>query len=276
VTGFGLQASGGRIRYFPGSSGSETYLLVLMRQNNCRRDFGEMNMKKLFILPCVLSVVLLLCCLATSSPVVLAEGNEENVTAVQDEQAEATEQTDVTEQSEATKPTEVTEQTEATEQTDPGKETSETVDTSAPLSNDAKPGGDLQTQTPTDETADAAKKPLVIDGLVLTDAERRVFELTNAERQKRGLPALRLDRRLMESARRQANWMARTGIFRHGNSGFAENIAMGQRSSRDVVIAWMKSTGHFRNMMNRSHGAIGIGSYRGKNGAMFWCQQFSR
>ncbi|MCL2118317.1 MAG: CAP domain-containing protein [Planctomycetaceae bacterium] len=124
--------------------------------------------------------------------------------------------------------------------------------------------------------AEATPKPLVIDGLVLTDAERRVFELTNAERQKRGLPALRLDRRLMESARRQANWMARTGIFRHGNSGFAENIAMGQRSSLAVVVAWLNSAGHFRNMMNRSHGAIGIGSYRGKNGALFWCQQFSR
>ena len=124
--------------------------------------------------------------------------------------------------------------------------------------------------------AEPVKKPLVVDGLVLTDAERRVFELTNSERQKRGLPALRLDRRLMESARRQANWMARTGVFRHGNSGYAENIAMGQRSSRDVVVAWMNSSGHFRNMMNRGHGVIGIGSYRGKNGAMYWCQQFSR
>ncbi len=99
---------------------------------------------------------------------------------------------------------------------------------------------------------DEEKKPLVIDGLVLTDAERRVFELTNSEREKRGLPALKLDRRLMESARRQANWMARTGIFRHGNSGYAENIAMGQRSSKEVVVAWMNSSGHFRNMMNRS------------------------
>ena len=122
----------------------------------------------------------------------------------------------------------------------------------------------------------ATPKPLVVDGLVLTDAERRVFELTNAERQKRGLPPLRLDRRLMESARRQAKWMSRTGIFRHGNSGFAENIAMGQRSSLAVVVAWLNSSGHFRNMMNRSHDAIGIGACRGKNGALFWCQQFSR
>ena len=138
---------------------------------------------------------------------------------------------------------------------------------------------DSQSKTPSNATAsdaEAAPKPLVIDGLVLTDAERRVFELTNAERHKRGLPALRLDRRLMESARRQANWMARTGIFRHGNANVAENIAMGQRSSREAVISWINSSGHFRNMMNRSHGAIGIGSFRGRNGTLYWCQQFTR
>ncbi|MDR1382620.1 MAG: CAP domain-containing protein [Planctomycetaceae bacterium] len=122
----------------------------------------------------------------------------------------------------------------------------------------------------------APKKPLVIDGLVLTETERKVFELTNDERRKRGLPTLRLDRRLMESARRQANWMARTGIFKHGASGYAENIAMGQRSSFDVIIAWMNSSGHRQNMMSRGHGAIGVGSYRGFNGAMYWCQQFAR
>jgi len=121
-----------------------------------------------------------------------------------------------------------------------------------------------------------SRQPLVIDGLVLTEDESKVFELTNAERAKRGLPALRLSRRLMESARRQANWMSRTGIFKHGNSGYAENIAMGQRSSREVVIDWMNSVGHFRNMMNRNHGEIGIGCCYGKNGTLFWCQQFSR
>lgn len=167
---------------------------------------------------------------------------------------------------------------------DDDKENAKTEQTEqAGQTKQAESPDDAQSETATDESgadaksdAEAVKKPLVIDGLVLTEAERQVLELTNAERQRRGLPALRLDRRLMESARRQANWMARTGVFRHGNSGYAENIAMGQRTSRDVVVAWMNSSGHFRNMMNRSHGAIGIGAFRGKNGAMYWCQQFSR
>ena len=228
-------------------------------------------MKKLFVLPCVLCVALFLSCHAVSVSLVFAAEDGENA---------ATGQTEQVEQIETTEPTEVTEQTEVAEQTDSDAVREDTAGSTENVSVEEKPDNDSQPLTsPIGETAslsDAVKKPLVIDGLVLTDSERRVFELTNMERRKRGLPTLRLERRLMESARRQANWMARTGIFRHGNSGFAENIAMGQRSSRDVVVAWLNSSGHFRNMMNRSHGAIGIGSFRGANGALFWCQQFSR
>ena len=244
-------------------------------------------MKKLFILSCVLNGILFLSCHVASVPMLFAGEDEENMTTEQVEQVETTEQAEATEQPEATEQIDAEEPTQVAEQTDSDAARDDTADSAGDVSDDVddvsdkeKSDEDLQPQTPpTNETAnpsDAVKKPLVIDGLVLTEAERRVFELTNMERRKRGLPALRLDRRLMESARRQANWMARTGIFRHGKSGFAENIAMGQRSSRDVVVAWLNSAGHFRNMMNRSHGAIGIGSYRGPNGALFWCQQFSR
>ena len=242
-------------------------------------------MKKLFLLPCVLCVVLFLSCHVTSVPGVLAEDSVTAAQTEQVEQAETAEQTEVAEQAETTEQAEAEEQAEAAEQTDVAEQagsdaTSDDSTGSTDIVPDQEKSDDKsQPLTLADKiasTSEAAKKPLVIDGLVLTDAERRVFELTNIERKKRGLPALRLDRRLMESARRQANWMARTGIFRHGNSGYAENIAMGQRSGRDVVVAWLNSAGHFRNMMNRNHGAIGIGSYRGANGALFWCQQFSR
>ena len=203
-------------------------------------------MRKSVILSYVLSTVFLFWCPVT---VVFAEDDADNVS---------------TEQTVETKSTETSDETASKPDAPPNKATS---------------GNDSQAQTPSNSTArdtKAVTKPLVIDGLVLTDAERRVFELTNLERQKRGLPALRLERRLMESARRQANWMARTGNFRHGNAPVAENIAMGQRSGREAVVSWLNSSGHFRNMMNRRHGAIGVGSFRGKNGVLYWCQQFTR
>ena len=122
----------------------------------------------------------------------------------------------------------------------------------------------------------AEEETLQVDGLPLTETERHVYDYTNAERKRRGLAPLQLNRKLIESARRQAQWMAQTGVFQHGRSGFAENIAMGQPSPQSVVRAWMNSSGHMRNMMNRSHGCIGIGAVRGRNGQLYWCQQFSR
>ena len=209
-------------------------------------------MRKSVILSGVLSVVFFLCCPVT---VVFAEEEETNVAIGQIDQAEQAEQVKSDNNSDITAgPSDVQPDKVQTKKVPPPKKPS----------------------LVTAKNVEAPKTHLIIDGLVLTDAERRVYELTNAERQKRGLPALRLDRRLMESARRQANWMARTGILRHGNAPVAENIAMGQRSSREVVVDWLNSAGHFRNMMNRGYGAIGIGSFRGKNGVLYWCQQFTR
>ena len=208
--------------------------------------------------------------------VVFAEYEKENVAVEQTEQSEQSEQSELGQSTDTTAAPSETASTEtesvATKSDGPKQPKTPVSASSAGL----KPVGVTSANVKKASDVATANKPLTIDGLVLTDAERKVFELTNAERQKRGLPALRLDRRLMESARRQANWMARTGIFRHGNSGVAENIAMGQRSSREVVVDWMNSVGHFRNMMNRSYGTIGIGAFRGKNGALYWCQQFSR
>ncbi len=244
-----------------------------------------MNVRKNLTLHSVLCIVFLWGCGVCVVPA-FAEEAPENVQAEQTESDQADDQAAAETASKPENPSdESTKETseEAKTEEKPQAEASDDAKTDdkpqTEAAEEAKSDDKPEAETSAKETesdAEAAQKPLVIDGLVLTDAERRVFELTNVERRKRGLPALRLDRRLMESARRQANWMARTGVFRHGNSGFAENIAMGQRSSRDVVIAWMNSSGHFRNMMNRGHGAIGVGSYRGRNGSLYWCQQFSR
>lgn len=118
--------------------------------------------------------------------------------------------------------------------------------------------------------------PEIVDGLRLTLAERSVIAITNAERAKRGLKPLMPSRRLMESSRRHAAWMAATGVFRHGASAAAENIARGQQSSSAAMRAWMNSTGHRRNLLGSSHGQIGVGAYRSSGGQMYWCQQFTR
>ncbi|MDR1958980.1 MAG: CAP domain-containing protein [Planctomycetaceae bacterium] len=174
---------------------------------------------------------------------------------------------------------EVTEKPDADTVPPKTEETTVTGKTVEKESTTEKAAKEIKTKSETSENTETSGKeesPLEVEGLPLTPQERQVYELTNQERTHRGLPPLKLSRLLVESARRHASWMARTGAFQHGHSGFAENIAMGQPSGFAVVRAWMNSTGHMRNMLNRGHGCIGIGVFVGHNGRLYWCQQFSR
>ncbi len=110
----------------------------------------------------------------------------------------------------------------------------------------------------------------------LLPIEANIVSYTNRERERYGLPPLRVDRRLMLSARRHCGWMARRRALVHTSQPVAENIAMGQRHSREAVRAWMNSSGHRANILNRRHSRIGVAAYRTPSGTIFWCQQFGR
>jgi uncharacterized protein YkwD len=107
--------------------------------------------------------------------------------------------------------------------------------------------------------------------------------LINAERRKRGLPKLRFNRRLAKAAGRHARDMVRGEYFSHdspngsdfvdrirragylrGRSGgwsLGENLAWGSgslASPRSIVRAWMRSSGHRHNILNRRFREIGV------------------
>jgi uncharacterized protein YkwD len=88
------------------------------------------------------------------------------------------------------------------------------------------------------------------------------------------LPALEVDKELMETAREHAAWMTANESMVHTNRPVAENIAMGQPHSSDVVQCWMNSPGHRANILNPNHRRIGVAAYRTAGGVIFWCQQF--
>jgi len=106
--------------------------------------------------------------------------------------------------------------------------------------------------------------------------EKNIIEFTNAERAKHGLPALTVDPELMKSAREHATWMTLNRSLQHTSRPVAENIAMGQRHSREAVRDWMSSPGHRANILHRAYKRIGSAAYRTKSGTIFWCQQFRR
>ncbi len=118
--------------------------------------------------------------------------------------------------------------------------------------------------------------------------EQKVVELTNQERAKNGLPALKLDVELSKVAREKSKDMQTKNYFSHTSPTYGspfdmmkaygisyraagENIAMGQRSPEEVVQAWMNSQGHRENIMNPNFTHIGVGHVSTGN---YWTQMF--
>jgi uncharacterized protein YkwD len=112
------------------------------------------------------------------------------------------------------------------------------------------------------------------DEIKLIQIEKNIIFYTNRQRERYGLAPLEVDGGLLRSARAHCAWMTRNRRLQHTRQAVAENIAMGQRNSAEVVGDWMNSSGHRANILNRSHRAIGVAAYRTESGTIFWCQQF--
>ncbi|TFE03008.1 CAP domain-containing protein [Jeotgalibacillus salarius] len=122
----------------------------------------------------------------------------------------------------------------------------------------------------------------------LGNFEAQVVELTNQERSKYGLPALKADVDLSAVAEEKSADMARNQYFSHTSPTYGspfdmmksygidyrsagENIAMGQRTPEQVVQAWMDSEGHRQNILSTSYTHIGVGHVENGN---YWTQMF--
>ncbi|MCY7795593.1 CAP domain-containing protein [Bacillus spizizenii] len=118
--------------------------------------------------------------------------------------------------------------------------------------------------------------------------EKKVVELTNAERQKQGLKPLQIDETLSKSARAKSQDMKDKNYFDHQSPTYGspfdmmksfgisyktagENIAKGQKTPEEVVKAWMNSEGHRKNILNSNFTHIGVGYVESGN---IWTQQF--
>lgn len=119
--------------------------------------------------------------------------------------------------------------------------------------------------------ADGASEPA---DMRLVAIERQVIDKVNDERFRRGLWPLRIDRRLMSSARGHAAWMTRNRQFEHTSEPVGENIAMGQPSTREAVRDWMSSPGHRANILSHNYVRVGAAAYVTSDGTIYWCMQF--
>lgn len=121
--------------------------------------------------------------------------------------------------------------------------------------------------------------------------EQKVVQLTNQERAKYGLKPLVSDWELARVARFKSDDMRDKNYFSHTSPTYGspfdmiknfgityrsagENIAAGQKTPEEVVQAWMNSSGHRANILNKDFTHIGVGYSKGGSYGVYWTQMF--
>lgn len=125
----------------------------------------------------------------------------------------------------------------------------------------------------------------------IEEFKKEVVRLVNAEREKVGVGALKINKLLESTAQQHSEDMLENDFFDHtnlnGESPFdrmrknginymsaAENIAYGQDTPEEVMTSWMNSDGHRANILNASYTEIGVGIAISDNGIIYWTQNF--
>ena len=120
--------------------------------------------------------------------------------------------------------------------------------------------------------------------------EQEVFNLINKQRTANGLPALKLDNELQRVAKIKAQDMVNNNYFSHNSPTYGspfdmlqsfkvayktagENIA-GNSSNSGAVKAWMNSSGHKANILNKSFNYTGIGVVNSPKYGKIYVQMF--
>ena len=112
----------------------------------------------------------------------------------------------------------------------------------------------------------------------LSFEEKKMLDLHNKTRAERGLPKFCVHPDLQRAARAHSKEMIAQDRFAHGNVGkrlhksgyrwrtYGENIAGGSgpyRTPENRFKAWINSSGHRANILNKNFREIGIGAYTG-------------
>jgi uncharacterized protein YkwD len=112
--------------------------------------------------------------------------------------------------------------------------------------------------------------------------DQPLLEAHNKKRRENSLTEFIYDQELTNFAQAHADWMASRNKLEHQSLSkimdnwhtAGENIAYGQRTVEEVMNSWMNSSGHRRNILNKSFTHIGLGRASTKNGTIYWCVDF--
>lgn len=124
----------------------------------------------------------------------------------------------------------------------------------------------------------------------MTSDEQEVFDLINKQRTTNGLPVLKVDAELQRVAKIKAQDMVNNNYFSHNSPVYGspfdmlqsfkvsyktagENIA-GNSTNNGAVNAWMNSSGHKENILNKSFNHTGIGVVNSPKYGKVYVQMF--
>ena len=113
------------------------------------------------------------------------------------------------------------------------------------------------------------------------------YTIINTYRKSAKIGTLKKDANLEKLAKIRVKEMAEYNKFSHtrpngksgltlitGNKHKGENIAMGQKTCKDVMKAWYNSKGHKDNMLRKQFTKVGFAAYK-YAGRIYWCTLFS-
>lgn len=120
-----------------------------------------------------------------------------------------------------------------------------------------------------------------------TDLELKLVAAHNQVRIQHDVRSLNAHIQLMRAARKHAQWMSDNHTMSHTGAGGSnagdrvraeqyrwstcgENIAAGYPSIDAVMVGWMQSAGHKKNILNKDYQEIGVGVV-----GRYWCVVFA-
>ena len=188
------------------------------------------------------------------------------------------------ETTQATKPTFATEATTevTTQATKPTFTTEATTEETTKITETTTVATETTTNKVTETTTETTTS--TVDNSVAS----KLLNLVNKARNENGLSSLTLNSSLSNVAQKKAEDMKNNNYFSHTSPTYGspfdmiksfginyktagENIAMGQKTAEAVFNAWMNSSGHRANILNKNFTQMGIGYTSGNT---YWSQMF--
>jgi len=127
----------------------------------------------------------------------------------------------------------------------------------------------------------------VVSVVSIEEMKDEIVRLTNIEREKAGVPKVKVLPELMITAQLKADDMFVNHYYGHNSPEYgsmgdmiksfipntaarAENLAPWTKTSEDAFIGWVESPEHYKIMINPIYTHIGVGVAEGANGGYWW------